>query len=551
MSINYRFVDRFDSMGLPVRMNKDRVNPSISNKKTFSDAFMSDVLDKLPEGKALPAVHPEWMIPCDIKLVDACTAKFTYITEGAGYRNAVGYYVYDIARPPTTAAQVTERRILIPNYSGNETTKFYGTTGGGSLKMGDTIDLPYELDLVNFNHNYVFPAGKAIGFFVMSNAWRGAGAWTSGDAPAASTRLNLSVDVMFSNPALNTNNPADQRCQFVCLQSKIDPDVLIYGVEDIKRPGGDKDFNDAVYCIEASPITAVDTSTFIRNVETKVTNWGTVFLEDDVYDNDYNDVIFTYEAVENIDDRHKIKEIKVDLEVLARGSWHDHTVGIQIPNISNLKGTVQRQQRGTDGRYSDIFDDSDTVFNPENTNDEVVIVPKTKAVTADINGGDGFGWNCGPKWQSNPKRSVGFRLLITFAEAIPRGSIRGAIIPFTFFARICDTQSSTANMDRDGVTRTYYADQEYEDSSYYWKYQKLDKVPKLIVVPRYSPKMPQDKQPIWKSYPFIVPYLMSGKNQDFKWYKYPYQCYNLETVVPATKEWTIEFEELAGSKKDH
>jgi LruC domain-containing protein len=549
MSVTYTFVDLFDSAGYPLRMNKDKQDPLISNKRSLSDAFMTDVIEKLPEGRRLPDSHPTWMMPCDIHLVENCTVLFTYVVEGAGYKNALGYHVYDTASPPTSASQITDRRILIPNFSGaNEKIKYYGTTGGGSLSSGDSLDVPFEVDTVNQQHNYSFPAGKSIGFFIISNGWSN-GSWNSGNTqPNPSTVLRLSNDIMFSNPALNTANPTGQKEQFACLQSKIDPDVIIYGVEDIRRPGGDKDFNDAVFLIEATPSTAIAPGSYVPNNTAKAASWGTVMIEDDVYDNDYNDAIFNYNVVENLTKTGLISQIVYDVELLARGSWHDHCIGFCLPGIGNLRGKAKRQIRTTDlTRYRNGEDDAHTavygpvtditsqVFTPSNTEGRVVAIPCTKQFTMGpgvINGGDGFSWNTGPLWQKSPQKSVGFRVMITFNTPVTRAALGGSITPYVIFADIFDTNDFTSLSGITPVTRTYRSDTEYPDQSYYWRYQKLDLVPKILITPLYACKMPQAKQPVWVTYPFLVPFLKSGKHMNPNWYKFPYQCYNPEIPVP-------------------
>jgi LruC domain-containing protein len=536
LGITYTFVDHFDNQGYPERMNKDKDDPSISNHRTFSDAFMTDVIEKLPEGRPLPSSHPSWMIPCDLHFVENCTAILTYVVEGAGYRNTLGYYVYDTENPPTSPEQITDRRILIPNFSGgNEQIKYYGTTGGGSLKNGDSLDLPYEVDPVNFNHNYNFPAGKSVGFFLISNGWAGAGAWTSGSTqPNYASLLRTTNNILFSNPALNTSNIAGHKEQFACLQSKIDPSVLIYGVEDIKRPGGDKDFNDAVFTIEATPSTAIATGSFIPNNTAQNSSWGTVFVEDDVYDNDYNDVIFTYNVVENLTKSGLVSQIVYDVEFLARGSWHDHRIGFYIPNIKNFRGKAKRQVRTTGEVYRDVVDISAEVFNAENTEGRVVLIPCTKEFSAPLNGGDGFSWNAGPAWQRSPAKSVGYRVVITFNHPVSKAALGNPVTPYTLFADIFDTESFQSSAYSTPLTRTYRSDSEYPDQSYYWRYQKLSLVPKILIAPLYTCKMPQAKQPIWVTYPFLVPYLKSHKSKNPNWYKFPFQCYNPEVPVPAS-----------------
>jgi len=186
--------------------------------------------------------------------------------------------------------------------------------------------------------------------------------------------------------------------------------------------------------------------------------------------------------------------------------------------------------------YGAVTDITSEVFNPANTEGKVVLIPCTKQYTTGpgiLNGGDGFSWNTGPTWQSSPQKSVGFRVMITFKTPVSRAALGNSVTPYVIFADIFDTNSFSSSAMAHPVSRTYKSNMEYPDQSYYWRYQKLSLVPKILITPLYSCKMPQAKQPIWITYPFLVPFLKSNKVMNPNWYKFPYQCYNPEIPVPA------------------
>jgi hypothetical protein len=62
--------------------------------------------------------------------------KVTFLNEGAGYRNSLGYFIYDSTNPPANNADL-EHVIIMPN-----TSKKWS---GGQLYQGDQVDLKIKL----------------------------------------------------------------------------------------------------------------------------------------------------------------------------------------------------------------------------------------------------------------------------------------------------------------------------------------------------------------------------------------------------------------------
>ena len=108
----------------------------------------------LPEGVNAKAVHPEFFsddVPSNIVLTEDAEVSVSFLHEGAGYKNVLGYYYYDSDNPPASVDEIT-KLIAFPNASAEGS--------GGGLLEGNTIEL-----LGNFK------AGTTIAFFVNSNGW--------------------------------------------------------------------------------------------------------------------------------------------------------------------------------------------------------------------------------------------------------------------------------------------------------------------------------------------------------------------------------------------
>ena len=88
-----------------------------------------------------------------IELSQEADVWLTFVHEGAGYRNALAYYEYDINNPPTTVADIDTINIVFPN------TSYPGS--GGDLASGSKVRLGR------------FSAGTGIGWALVPNGWNG------------------------------------------------------------------------------------------------------------------------------------------------------------------------------------------------------------------------------------------------------------------------------------------------------------------------------------------------------------------------------------------
>lgn len=219
----YHYMGGYNSIGVP---NYLEVPGDV-----VSQDFLSACNASLPEKAPVPAKNPHYLATgnsTDLKVVAPADVWITFMHEGAGYKNTLGYYVYETANPPATKYDIDSIQFIFPNVS------FSGS--GGGLSTGDKVYLGQ------------FPAGKSIGWVIIQNAWNG-------------SSVNTSKLHFYSNPDFNPESSAVNRQHNVQLYDR-DRDVILIGFEDLHREqGSDDDFNDAVFYVSANPITSIETGT--------------------------------------------------------------------------------------------------------------------------------------------------------------------------------------------------------------------------------------------------------------------------------------------------
>ena len=181
-----------------------------------------------PVGDVVPSEFYEWldgqlpeMTPLDpdslpptigqeLHFTESSDVWMTYVKEGAGYRNSVGYYTYNTGSPPTTADDIDTAYSVFPNFS--------ALGSGGGLEAGDKVYLGN------------FAAGTSLGTYLTQNGW------------ATSV-----LDTFFSTAWLNPEtDPALQRHVVSIYNDEFD--LFVIGFEDLNRESySDNDFNDAVF----------------------------------------------------------------------------------------------------------------------------------------------------------------------------------------------------------------------------------------------------------------------------------------------------------------
>ncbi|MFP4342055.1 MAG: DUF4114 domain-containing protein [Cyclobacteriaceae bacterium] len=215
--------DEWDDNGVPQNMC-DRSTPVSQELKDLLAANFvprKNIIQRKPQYFGAEVVT-------DLFLEEDTDLQITFYSESAGWTNSFGYYIYDPAMPPQSMEDLKNMTILFPNVS---------VQGSKGLMMGDKICLR---DLKK---------GTAVGFFLIARGWM-------------NNKVTSGIHSNFTTQALNTDWPANHRQPSVLLDANAD-NVIILSFEDVRLPGGDKDFDDAVFLLEPSNPASINYSQLV------------------------------------------------------------------------------------------------------------------------------------------------------------------------------------------------------------------------------------------------------------------------------------------------
>jgi LruC domain-containing protein len=397
----YKFLGSYNSQGVPAYLEPEN--------DPITAAFLTDINNTLPEKIKLPVSHPEYFSDIydhNIRLVETCDVWVTFVTEGAGYKNVLGFYTYPTDAPPATPADIDSITIIFPNAS------LQGS--GGGLQPGNKVKIGR------------FNANTTIGWALIADGW-------------ANNQVTNGRWIVYSTKHLNQAYNPDLNQHTVLLR---DPGrkLFLLGIEDIKRTqsGSDHDFNDAVFYVTANPVQAVDPSglpivdyvgddsdgdgvpnqfdDYPEDPEKAFNNYffnkgdfGTLAFED-LWpyrgDYDFNDAVIDYNFNQITNGDNEVVEIYGTFILRAHGAYYHNGFGFELPvspemvksvagsRISgqyinlNTNGTEQNQVNAT----IIVWDDSYEVLPPAgnsigaNTTPEVpFIVPDTLSLSIILN----------------------------------------------------------------------------------------------------------------------------------------------------------------------
>ncbi len=330
-----------------------------STRDKISQDFKNNINASLPERVHLPLGANKGFLDdatkANIQLIDKCEVWVTFVTEGAGYRNVLGYYYYPTDNPPKTAAEIKKRIIVFPNAS---------LSGSGGLMVeGDKVKLKYY-DENTKTWGDAFPANYTISWFLMPDGYPN----------IANKGLNgEKYPPLYTITALNSPTFLQQT---VILYDEKEKKMLI-GCEDTQRndkgTAGDEDFNDAVFYATANPIEAINTDHFNKIVVPIDTDkdgvydasdeyptdpkralksyypakdtWGTLAYEDkwpERGDYDFNDVVVDYNTTIVKNASGLVVDVNTNYRFRAAGASYQNAFAVQFEtpaaNIESVTG---------------------------------------------------------------------------------------------------------------------------------------------------------------------------------------------------------------------
>lgn len=214
----YKTITTYTNRGKPNGLEEDEVVCSTLLPNIYNTV--------LPERQNAMTAHPEYFSNPVKSLVikEQTDLKVTFLDEGAGFKNVLGYYTYQEGNKPASA-DMLDKTIIFPNASKQRS--------GGDLIKGNTMRLlgPFE-------------PGTVINFFLIANGWRN-GKITDGlYSQHGDIEYNLSgrqQSIIFYDTTCNS---------------------IVIAFEDITVPNGDNDFNDAIFEIIPTSPNALEVNTF-------------------------------------------------------------------------------------------------------------------------------------------------------------------------------------------------------------------------------------------------------------------------------------------------
>ena len=377
---DYTFIDTFSSYGKPTHISKTVLEAS----------FLADINASLPEYKKVPESNPQYLEDgkeATLKIVKTADVWVTFVHEGAGFSNALGYYTYQTANAPVTSVPKENIRIIIPNAS---------LGGANYLSSGDTFYIGR------------FEPGTSIGWVLFANGWN-----------ASSGTVKVNQGVYYSDSQLNPEAAADKKQHTVVLYDA-DREVMVTGIEDLNRTtGGDNDFNDLIFYALVNPVEAVGNIGNFTEIKRAIdtdgdgvidgdddfpndpryttieNSKGTIAYEDmwpSLGDYDFNDLVigYSYDIYGNA--YNNIAKIDMDFTVLASGAGFRDGLALFLPlkiNQFNLSPSdtflVQDNERGAN---IEIFPDAKRVVNVNdmfNTKiDGMIVNPETVSLSLEF-----------------------------------------------------------------------------------------------------------------------------------------------------------------------
>lgn len=318
----FTYLSPYDNLGRPINL----VSPDI-----ISAGLLQSINASLPENKRVPDMHPDYLTTnaqSNIVIEKDAEVWITFVSEGAGYRNALAFYSYPTGKAPASVAEISNLTYIFPNAS------LKGSSG--NMVSGDKISLG------------IFPAGTTIGLAIFANGWNG-------------TKVSTYGNIFFSDAHLNPEINTELKRHTVLLKYE---NTYILGFEDIQRDNisCDQDFNDLLIYASSNPIEAISTNNvqqadipldtdgdgaldtydqfptdasraFINYYPAK-NSWATIAFEDQwpvAGDYDLNDLVVNYQYSWVSNANNNIVELFGSFTPIAAGASFKNGLGIQFP----------------------------------------------------------------------------------------------------------------------------------------------------------------------------------------------------------------------------
>lgn len=493
--------------------NTSGVPNNLVSPDAVPQSLLDDISSSLPESDPLPDTNPEFLTGdnFDTQIVDSARVWATFVSEGAGFRNSLGYYTYPTGNLPASLSDIDTLHVIFPNVSfGNGTN---GLQTGFKMLLGD------------------FSAGTSIGWFLIPDGWE-----------PSSEDITSFDQVKYTNPNLNDFTNQNNRQHTVVLTDK-ERELLVLGMEDISRPGGDEDFNDAVFYATVTPFTAVgnDTPDLKKTADSDgdgVNNSNDEFPDDperafksffpgenmmssllyedlwpDKGDFDFNDLVLDYKITTVTNANNLVKDLQIDLKLKAVGGLLQKGFALSLPisasNIQNVSGQQLSTNQTFDLTANGVEDFGSTSIVPFFNDAHALLPPQNSSGVSNVIEGDPV------------VPPVEFEYTITLNSPINSGILGSQ--PFDFFMVVDQDRSKEVHLKgkpnvSPSVTANFGQGDDASDPSSNQFYQTASGLPWALNISEKIPH-PIENADFSNAYPLFSSWAESDGQENIDWFQ--------------------------------
>jgi LruC domain-containing protein len=481
---DFTYIDTYDGSGVPDNL----VFPDVIQQNLLDDINAS-LPENVPGG--IPNSNPEFLAGKETNLIltEEADVWVTFVSEGAGYRNSLGYYTYTLGNEPATVDDINHL-IIYPNVS------MVGS--GGGLVPGDRVYLGR------------FPANTVVAWFLVANGWTGS---ITGNGNG----------IYYSDPDFNPESTEATRTHMVLLHDAA-RDLTLLGFEDLRRDvATDDDFNDAVFYARSNPVDAIqignlaqievandsdgdgvndelddfpfDPNQAFNNFSPSANSTGTLVYEDlwpNQGDYDFNDLVvdYNFNSIANADNL--ITTLEGTFSIVHIGGAFHNGFGFLLPispdNIASITG------QNLNGGYETVAANGTETGTA--TNETVVYVV-----------GDAFDLE-------------GQTLDITVNFSTPQDQSALGDVPYNAFLIVNGDRTREVHLPDLAPTSKAQGlgtEDDFSDAANNRYYKTATNLPwAMNIYDAFTP--PPESIPITIQYPRFVNWANSGGTQDLDWY---------------------------------
>lgn len=505
-------------------------------------AVLQTIGDLLPESSNAGAAYVSEVYSPNLVVSEPATVQLVFLHEGAGYRNSLGYFLYE--ELPGGGVAVLEAGLLIADAS---------FPPAGSLVSGDTFELRDEA-----GEPRVFQPGERVGFFLVADGWNripvlrdGAldGLAIPATTPAGNALLGRGCYTSLDRLNPEFASPSPERARHLAMlwmpgQPGFlggDP-FLVCGFEDLDRNGNsDEDFNDLVFVVDATPIEAIAGTEAFSFAEGDPDGDGVVGILDhypldprrarvsrypasgdlvlgfeDQYpglgDADYNDVVLAYHVETVKSAAGEVTDLLLTHHLVARGAGYEHSVDLRFPLLGATRtGTARVERFLGDGAGTHqepvTFDLADLRGTRQGC---IELFPSTRDALPPLPGATFTNTQSGTV--DRPAASV--RVHVAFDVPVPVEEL--GLPPFDLFVSVHHGEERwdvhlPGHAPLEGRPAHLPADPAFLDE---------EGRPWLLEVPRLW-RFPLEQQRVWNCYPRYTSWVAAAGAEDADWYDHP------------------------------